>query len=144
MIAGAGEERHKLIELGDSLGLGDSLYFVGQLSREAVFSALKGFDIVVVPSREEGFGLSAIEAMACGVPLVSSDAGALPEVTGNGENSVIFESSNADDLFRGLMRLLDSETLRLQLSAKAAQHVYAAYSQTNFVAAVKNLIYSID
>jgi glycosyltransferase involved in cell wall biosynthesis len=54
-----------------------------------IYGAIKGFDIAVVPSREEGFGLSALEAMAAGVPVVASRVDALQEVVLEGVTGLL-------------------------------------------------------
>lgn len=140
VIAGAGEERHKLADLGDSLSMGDSLYFVGQLSREAVFSALKGFDIAVVPSREEGFGLSAIEAMAVGTPLVASDVGALSEVVIDNETGLLFSNGSTEELAARLVDLLEQPDLRHRLATTAKSHVAERYGMSGYQRHIAELV----
>src|SRR5690606_13229823 len=80
VLVGEGDQRVLLESLGTKLEFGERLYFAGRIPRDEIYAAIKGFDITVVPSREEGFGLSALESMAAGTTLIASDAGALPEI----------------------------------------------------------------
>lgn len=66
-------------------------------------------DGVVMAGLHEGFGLPALEAQACGIPVAASDAGALPEVVG--DLGVLFDPHSADDIARALTRLVDDELL---------------------------------
>jgi glycosyltransferase involved in cell wall biosynthesis len=73
-----------LAALADSLGVADSIRFAGELRDEWELSCLySGASLLVQPSLAEGFGLPPLEAMACGVPVLASDAGSLPEVLGD-------------------------------------------------------------
>ena len=82
-IAGDGPERKALEALGDRLGIGDRVQFLGPLAPEALPDFYRALDALAVPSRTtaswvEQFGRVALEAMACGIPVVVSDSGALP------------------------------------------------------------------
>ena len=86
-IAGAGPMEHELRELAANAGLAERIEFVGALAPDEVAAFYRSLDVLAVPSLPtpswtEQFGRVAIEAMACGVPVVSSDAGALPAVVG--------------------------------------------------------------
>ena len=73
-------------------------------------------ELLVLPSFDEGFGLPAIEAMACGTPVIVSDGGALPEVVGNA--GLIFEVANPNGLAETLRECLSNNNLRLSLQEK--------------------------
>lgn len=73
-------------------------------------------ELLVLPSFDEGFGLPAIEAMACGTPVIVSDGGALPEVVGNA--GLIFELSKPNDLSRTIRECLSSHDLRISMRQK--------------------------
>ena len=81
-VLGEGPERKALMALMTELGLEGRVHFLGY--REDFASIVAGADLLLVPSRAEGFGLSALEAMAQGVPVVASAVGALPEIVGDG------------------------------------------------------------
>lgn len=82
LLIGDGPERYKLEQQCRTLGLCDKITFLGKIS--AVEKILSISDIFVLPSETESFGLSALEALACGVPVISSNAGGLPEVNKDG------------------------------------------------------------
>ena len=76
--------------------------------------------IAVVPSLYEGFGLPAGEALACGIPLICSDGGALPEVVGNA--ALMVKAGDVAELAQALCRLLNDDALCEQLSADGRAH----------------------
>jgi glycosyltransferase involved in cell wall biosynthesis len=77
--------------------------------------------LAVVPSIYEGFGLPAGEAMACGVPVVSTDGGALPEVVGNA--GVIVPAKSAEELVTAIAELLDNPDRRAELGAQGRERI---------------------
>ena len=91
-------------------------------------------DIVVVPSVwGEPFGLTALEAMSCGVPVVASRAGGLAETVADGENGLLFEPGNHDELAARLDRLLDDPGLRQELGSEGRRRVVERYSWESIV-----------
>jgi L-malate glycosyltransferase len=82
LLVGDGPERPKMEKLCRELKICDDVRFLGKL--EAVEEVLSVADLFLMPSEKESFGLAALEAMACEVPVVSSDAGGLPELVVNG------------------------------------------------------------
>lgn len=125
LVVGDGSERVALESLTDSLGLSAAVHFVGAVAREDIYSAIKGFDIAVMPSQPglEGFGLSALEAMACGVPLVASAVDALPEVVLDGETGILAPPGQPEALAIALRKLLDDPELANRLRDQALRHV---------------------
>ncbi len=80
--------------------------------------------VAVVPSLYEGFGFPAGEAMACGLPVISSSAGALPEVVGkDGEAGVLVPPADAEALAGALRRVMADEGLRRRMGAAARRRV---------------------
>lgn len=95
----------KMREFVKSNGFDNSIIFKGLLSD--IPSFLNTVDICVVPSRSEGFGLALVEAMAMGVPCVSSDNGGLKEIIDNEKIGLMFKNGEYHDLARVLIRVLD-------------------------------------
>lgn len=75
------------------------------------------FDVVVLASYQEAFGLVLAEAMRCGTAVVGSDAGGVPEIISDGETGLLFETRNADSLTSALERLIDDPALRKRMAA---------------------------
>lgn len=106
LLVGDGPMRDELERRVAELDLGASIRFLGY--REDVRAVLWAADVAVVPSRDEGLGLAAIEAMACGLPVVATRVGGLPELVRDGENGLLVEPEDPDALSAGIRQLLDS------------------------------------
>ena len=104
-----------------SLGIADKVQFVNGISTEQMVRYYAEAAIAVTPSVYEGFGLPAGEAMACGVPVVSTDGGALPEVVGDA--GVIVPTKNVDALVDAIDTLLQDPELRATLGARGLQRI---------------------
>lgn len=143
VIVGNGELLTMLRALAVELGIASFTHFVGSIPRHSIDSAIKGFDIVVVPSREEGFGLSALEAMAAGVPVVASRVDALEEVIVDGETGLLCEVESPVSLAAGLMRLLGDNNLRRQMGAAGVIRAKLYFDQIAFRGRIADLL-SLD
>jgi L-malate glycosyltransferase len=108
LIAGSGPDEEKLKNQRLSYGISDKVIFVGNTDWEKVIQFMSAMDIVVVPSRFEGFGLTAAEAMATGKPVIASDSFGLKEVVVNNKTGLIFLTNNAGDLAMKLKTLISS------------------------------------
>lgn len=76
-------------------------------------------DILAMPSLSEGFGFSAVEAQACGTPVICFERGSLPEVVKNGETGIIVEDTTAESLAEGIIKVLSDNELRYKLKQNA-------------------------
>jgi len=116
VIAGKTDSRYmQAQEESHRLGLGDSVHFIGYLTEAELFYCYKSASVFVFPSLYEGFGLPPLEAMNFGLPVVSSNRTALPEVLGQAALYVNPESPEA--MADGIMRVLTDSQLSCQLSA---------------------------
>jgi len=106
------------------------LHCVGTLPRSHMPTFWKSLDIAVVPSLSESFGLVALEALACGVPVVSTTAGGLKEIAVDGESGLFVPPGDPAALARALLTLLTDNHLRLRL-AEGAQRRAQAFSLEN-------------
>ncbi len=86
-LAGDGPEREKAVALAVELGVGQDLRVLGKLTH--LEPLLQASDLYFLPSRAESFGLSALEAQACGCPVIGYHAGGLPEVVADGETGIL-------------------------------------------------------
>lgn len=107
LMVGDGPERFGLEELCSQLGLCDRVVFIGKV-RETQ-EVLEISDLFVLPSETESFGLAALEAMAMGVPVISSNTGGIPEVNINGETGFMSEVGDVEDMAKNAIYILEDE-----------------------------------
>lgn len=106
------------------LNLNGSVEFTGRIETSDIIRRYASSTIAVVPSLYEGFGLPAAEAMACQVPVVSTHAGALPEVVGDdGAAGVLVEPGSSECLAREISALLDAPQKRLEMGVEGRRRV---------------------
>lgn len=108
-----------------SLQLAEKVNFVSELSREEIVALYAEATMAIVPSRYEGFGLPALEAMACGTPLICSNGGALPEVVG--EAAFVVPAGDVDALKLAITNFLIDEKLRQHYAAAGLQYANQHY-----------------
>ena len=113
-------------QLVRDLGLESRVRWVSNVDHETIVALYAESTVAVVPSLYEGFGLPAVEAMACGIPLVSSDGGALPEVVGDA--GVVVPAGDHLALANALTELLSDANAREALGTKARARVEAHFS----------------
>ena len=112
------------MDLIESLGLRPHIDFVSGVSDERIVELYAEAEMAVVPSLYEGFSLPAIEAMCTGTPLVATDGGALPEVTGtDGETVLQCPAGDSDALAQTIARGLDDAELRARVGAAGRERV---------------------
>ncbi|HEY8123016.1 MAG TPA: glycosyltransferase family 4 protein [Myxococcota bacterium] len=116
------------------LGVADRLSVTGRLDTPELVRLYRRATLVVVPSRYEGFGLPAAEAMACGTPVVATSAGALPEVVSTGGGGVLAPVDDAAALADEIAALLAAPSLRAELGARGRAGVLAAYAWPSIAA----------
>jgi glycosyltransferase involved in cell wall biosynthesis len=109
-------------------GCAHRLTVTGRVETAQLVRLYRSAALVVVPSRFEGFGLPAAEAMACGTPVVATDAGALPEVVGVGGGGVLVPRDDCEALAKAIRSLLEQPEARRALAAQARRRVEAAYA----------------
>jgi len=123
LVIGGGESRNLsfLKGLVYSLDLQNDVIFTGNLTDDEVKALMNVADIFAFPSLYEGFGLPPLEAMACGTPVVTSNAGALPEIVGDA--ALLIEPKNVNSLYLAMKRLLVDQHLRDTLIKKGFERV---------------------
>jgi glycosyltransferase involved in cell wall biosynthesis len=118
-------------------GVAGRTAFVGRVSDGVLARLYRGAEVVVQPSLGEGFGLTALEAMACGAPVVASRAGALPEVVGCAAGLV--DPLDAGDIRRGIERVLAEPALRASM-ARAGLERAKAFAWDSVAARVRAVL----
>lgn len=109
LLIGDGPERVKMEKLCRDLGLCDDIRFIGKL--DAIEEVLSVADLFFMPSEKESFGLAALEAMACEVPVISSNSGGLPELNIHGETGFLSNVGDVDDMVKNALHILSEENL---------------------------------
>lgn len=139
-VIGDGPLRQVLEPGATALGLGDDVTWLG--TRHDVPEILRALDAIVLPSKNvvETFPVSVLEAMACGVPAVVSDVGAVRDMLEDGVHGRIVASGNADDLAAALHDLQRDASRRAEMGAAAREHVAAHFGQEQMIEAYAALL----
>lgn len=119
LLIGDGPERHHMEELCRSLGLCEEIRFLGK--QDAIEELLAIADVFLMPSGSESFGLAALEAMACEVPVISSNTGGLPEVNIDGVTGFLNDVGDVDGMAANAIRLLENEEMLKQFRIHALE-----------------------
>lgn len=117
LLIGDGPERQNLEELCREIGLCHEVRFLGK--QDAVEELLAISDLFIIPSANESFGLAALEAMACEVPVISSNVGGLPEVNIHGETGFLSDVGNVDEMAENAIRILKDDKVLQQFRKNA-------------------------
>ena len=117
LLVGDGPERPRLERMTRELGLYEHVRFLGK--QDAVEEILAVADLFLIPSSNESFGLAALEAMACEVPVISSNAGGLPEVNIHGVTGCVADVGDYEAMAAHALMLLEDKSLLKQYSHNA-------------------------
>lgn len=117
LLIGDGPERHNVESLCRQLGICEDVEVLGKLKNptESLFCS----DLFLLPSETESFGLAALEAMAAGVPVISSNTGGIPEVNVHGYSGFLSDVGDVDDMAANALLLLKDEELLTKFKAQA-------------------------
>ena len=107
ILVGDGPDRSECERLSRQLGLFEKVKFLGK--QDGLVEILNSADVFLIPSQSESFGLAALEAMACGLPVVSSSVGGLPELIRHNETGFIAEIGDVDRMAKYVVELLSNE-----------------------------------
>lgn len=127
---GAAGYREALVRKAASLGLDEAVVWCGYLaSPERLLAAASAY---VQASRHEPFGIAAAEAMACGLPVVVTDTGGLPEVVDGGRCGIVVPAEHPAALAKALVRVVTDRRLAARLAAAARTHAATAFAPAHF------------
>lgn len=126
VMAGSGPQEAELRRYAQELGVQERVTFTGYLAEADKVRYYNLADLFVFPSLLEGFGMAVAEAMACGVPVVASNAASLPEVVG--EAGLLADPTDGEYFAAQLVRLLADEALRRRLGEEGRAHVRQHFS----------------
>ncbi len=126
---------NQVLEWARAAGVADRLSLTGRVDAQSLVRLYRRATLVVVPSRYEGFGLPAVEAMACGTPVVATRAGALPEVLDLTGGGLSVERDDPTALARGVLELLRHRETRSQMAKRGRERVLQSLSWPRVAAA---------
>ena len=128
VVVGDGDQRPFLEGLADDLGVRHKVLFVGHVGERELKDYYKKATVVVMPSRQEGFGLVFLEAMAFGKPVIGGDVGGTPDVIVDGETGFLVKYGDVDTLAERLIRLLNDRDLCKRMGAAGRQRLKENYT----------------
>jgi glycosyltransferase involved in cell wall biosynthesis len=137
LLAGDGEERSAFEALAKELGIDRRVSFLGV--RRDVPSLMAASDIVAVPSVHEGFGLVVAEALACGVPVIASRTGPIPEIVREGETGLLFAPGDDEGLARCLEELMADPPRRARMGERGRGDAVERFSLVPMVQQMESL-----
>ncbi|MDD4767019.1 MAG: glycosyltransferase [Desulfotomaculaceae bacterium] len=137
LIVGDGPYRPVLEKLAGSMGVSDKVVFTGFV--EDVYSLMAELDLLVISSLWEGFGLTAIEALALGVPVVATEVGGLPEVVQHGETGLLAPPADAAALAKSIVWMLEHPQEGREMAAKGGDMVRRKFTAEEMARRTVNL-----
>ena len=142
VVIGKSPEKSNLDKLIDDLDLQDKITFKSGISELEIVKIYHDSDIAVIPSLYEGFGFGAGEAMACGVPLISTDSGGLKQVIGDAALKI--SPGSVKEIEDGIFKLFNEEETRKELSIKGRKRMEELFdwkiAASNYIDVFKTLI----
>lgn len=131
VLVGDGPDRPRVLQRAAELGLQDKVLFLGK--HASVDELLSCADLFLLPSEKESFGLAALEAMACGAPVVASSVGGLPEVIDHEETGFLFDIGAVDEMAEAGVRLLSDDVLHGRVAEAARATAVERFSARSVV-----------
>jgi glycosyltransferase involved in cell wall biosynthesis len=126
-IAGSGPQGEELQRLADGLGLGSAVVFLGRLERNQIVELYHSAHAMLNPSRVDNMPNSVLEALACGLPVISTNVGGVPYIVEDGQTAMLVPRDDAQAMAQAVVRLYSDTTLRSQLRESGCR-VVAQYA----------------
>ena len=137
ILVGDGPERSDAEKLSRELGVSEHVKFLGK--QHALVDLLSAADIFLLPSQSESFGLSALEAMSCGTPVVASNIGGIPEVVIHGESGYVAEFGDVDRMAKYVIGLLTNNKKWASFSENARRIAVEKFDCKHIIPKYENL-----
>lgn len=134
-----GQERQRIEQLINELGIAENVIFAGRIGHDRLPLYYTAADVCAIPSHYEPFGLVAIEAMACGTPVVASEVGGLKFTVVPGETGLLVPPQDTAALAMAIERILDDELWARKLRKRASERVQQNFSWTGVSAQLSDL-----
>lgn len=137
LLIGDGPDRARIEQRCREVGCCDRVIFLGNLP--AVEEVLTGADLFLLPSSSESFGLAALEALACEVPVVASNAGGIPEVVEHGVNGLLYPVGDVEGMAAGAIELLGDPVRHRTFARRARERAVERFREPAIVAQYRAL-----
>ncbi len=141
VMCGDGPERAAAETLAHEYGLTNEVIFVGQVPNIADYLSVA--DLLLVPSETESFGLAALEAMACEVPVIATRAGGLPEVVKNGENGYLIRLGDINAMAEHAIEILSDEPKQRAMGRRGREWAVEQFNTEKVIPQYEQLYASI-
>lgn len=126
-IAGKGPDEDALKGKARTLGLSDCIVWLGYIGEEDVRREWANMDVALIPSEQESFGVAAVEAQACGIPVIVSDVPGLMEATCPGKSSIVVKRGDFEAIAQAVIGLHDNAVKRSEMGTAGRSFVAATY-----------------
>jgi N-acetyl-alpha-D-glucosaminyl L-malate synthase BshA len=133
VMCGDGPERADAEALASRLGVADSVEFVGKQPQSQVREYLSAADLLLLPSQSESFGLTALEAMACEVPVIATRVGGVPEVVEDGGCGYLFEIGDVDGMSQAARRIIRDDSERERLGRRGREIAVSRFATERII-----------
>jgi glycosyltransferase involved in cell wall biosynthesis len=132
VVVGEGDLQPRLEEIAQENSVRDRVIFAGAFQLAQLKGCYSRADVFVMPSRQEGFGIVFLEAMASGKPVIAGDHGGAPEIVRDGVTGFSVDPDDLETLTARLVQLLQDEPLRMKMGAAGRRRVEETFSFTRF------------
>jgi L-malate glycosyltransferase len=143
LMCGDGPERFDAETLAAKLGVTDAVQFVGKQPQSRVREYLSVADLLLLPSQSESFGLTALEAMACEVPVIATRVGGIPELVVDGECGYLFEIGDIDAMAQAASRVLADDAEGKRLGANGREIAVSRFATEKIIPQYEELYKSV-
>ncbi len=144
LIAGEGEERGKIEKIIEELNLKDRVQLLGNRDQRELPKMLQSADLFCRPSLSEGLGISFLEAMAAGIPVIAPPVGGIPDFLQDGETGLFCESRHPESIAKAALRLTEDAHLRSKLIQQAQQMMREVYTWDQIAPKIGALLERLD
>ena len=141
ILVGDGPDRTSAEALVRELKLTKDVSFLGK--QDSTFEILQNSDLFVLPSQNESFGLAALEAMSCGLPIIATRAEGIPEVTKDRETGYLSDVGDIEDMAKNAVAILSDSELYKKLSKAGAARAHELFARDAVVDAYENYYFQV-
>jgi N-acetyl-alpha-D-glucosaminyl L-malate synthase BshA len=136
LMVGDGPERSSAEWIARNCGVERKVHFMGK--QDSIQELIGISDLLLLPSENESFGLVALEAMACEVPVVASRVGGLPEVITDGQEGFLVETADINTMAERSLSVLGDSSRRMEMGKRAREKASRQFSSTKIIAAYED------